>query len=119
MESSQSSAKLSSTPDRLLVFGQGVYTDEYFMAWNYAKYDNTLFIPEIQRFEGSAAQAFNVFGEHDAIGLSPFNLVACEGVSPKRNEENPEQGPEGRIHYPESLNRRRNRKILRAIQQEK
>lgn len=130
------------------VFGPGIYTDEYFMAWNYAKYverlaraareitgmplyvnaamnsrgrkpgeypsagplahlkdiwhaaaptidflspdlydkgfkdwtasyatdDNTLFIPEIQRFEGNAAQAFYVFGEHNAIGLSPFSI---------------------------------------------
>lgn len=138
------------------VFGPGIYTDEYFMAWNYAKYverlakaareittvplyvnaamnsrgrkpgeypsagplahlkdiwhaaaptldflspdlydpgfknwvasyatsDNTLFIPEIQRFEGNAAQAFYVFGEHDAIGLSPFSI------------ENSNDGPE-------------------------
>ncbi len=130
------------------VFGPGIYTDEYFMAWNYAKYverlakaarkittvplyvnaamnsrgrkpgeypsagplihlkdiwhaaaptldflspdlydpgfkdwvasyatdDNSLFIPEIRRFEGNAAQAFYVFGEHDAIGLSPFSI---------------------------------------------
>lgn len=130
------------------VFGPGIYTDEYFMAWNYAKYverlakaarsitplplyvnaamnsrgrrpgeypsagplihlkdiwhaaaptldflspdlydpgfkdwvqsyatpDNTLFIPEIKRFDGNAAQAFYVFGEHDAIGLSPFSI---------------------------------------------
>lgn len=130
------------------VFGEGIYTDEYFMAWNYARYverlaraarqitgvplyvnaamnsrgrkpgeypsagplihlkdiwhagaptldflspdlydkgftdwtasyataDNTLFIPEIQRCEGNAAQAFYVMGEHDAIGLSPFSI---------------------------------------------
>lgn len=130
------------------VFGPGIYTDEYFMAWNYAKYverlaraarnittvplyvnaamnsrgrkpgeypsagplahlkdiwhaaaptldflspdlydpgfkdwvaayatpDNTLFIPEIQRAEGNAAQAFYIFGEHDAIGISPFSI---------------------------------------------
>lgn len=130
------------------VFGDGIYTDEYFMAWNYASYverlaraareitdvplyvnaamnsrgrrpgeypsagplahlkdiwhaaapsidflspdlydpgfknwvagyatpDNTLFIPEIQRCEGNAVQAFYVFGEHDAIGLSPFSI---------------------------------------------
>ncbi|MCM1491157.1 MAG: DUF5597 domain-containing protein [Muribaculum sp.] len=130
------------------VFGPGIYTDEYFMAWNYAKYverlaraareitgvplyvnaamnsrgrkpgeypsagplihlkdiwhaaaptldffspdlydpgfktwvesyatpDNVLFIPEIQRSDANAAQAFYVFGEHDAIGLSPFSI---------------------------------------------
>lgn len=138
------------------VFGPGIYIDEYFMAWNYAKYverlakaareitpiplyvnaamnsrgrkpgeypsagplihlkdiwhaaaptldflspdlydpgfknwvasystpDNALFIPEIKRFEGNAAQAFHVFGEHDAIGLSPFSI------------ENSNDGPE-------------------------
>lgn len=138
------------------VFGPGIYTDEYFMAWNYAKYverlakaarkittlplyvnaamnsrgrkpgeypsagplihlkdiwhaaaptldflspdlydpgfknwvgsyatdDNILFIPEIQRFEGNAAQAFYVIGEHNALGLSPFSI------------ENSNDGPE-------------------------
>ena len=130
------------------VFGDDVYTDEYFMAWNYAKYvehlaktarklttrplyvnaamnsrgrkpgeypsagplahlkdiwhaaaptidflspdlydkgftdwvakyalpDNVLFIPEIRRGAGNAAQALYVLGEHDAIGLSPFSI---------------------------------------------
>lgn len=130
------------------VFGPGIHTDEYFMAWNYARYverlaraargitdmplyvnaamnsrgrkpgeypsagplahlkdvwhaaaptldflspdlydkgfkdwvasyatpDNILFIPEIQRFEGNAAQAFYIFGEHNAIGISPFSI---------------------------------------------
>lgn len=130
------------------VFGDDIYTDEYFMAWNYAGYverlaraargitsrplyvnaamnsrgrkpgeypsagplahlkdiwhsaapsvdflspdlydkgfvdwveqystpDNVLFIPEIRRFDGNAAQAFYVIGEKDAIGLSPFSI---------------------------------------------
>lgn len=130
------------------VFGDDIYSDEYFMAWNYARYverlaqearaildrplyvnaamnsrgrkpgeypsagplahlkdiwhaaaptvdmlspdlydkgftdwvaqyhtpDNPLFIPEIRRFDGNAAQAFYVIGEHDAIGLSPFSI---------------------------------------------
>lgn len=130
------------------VFGDDIYSDEYFMAWNYANYverlaeeakeiigrpvyvnaamnsrgrkpgeypsagplahlkdiwhaaapsvdilapdlydkgfidwvaqyhlsDNPLFIPEIRRFDGNAAQAFYVIGEHDAIGLSPFSI---------------------------------------------
>lgn len=130
------------------VFGDDIYTDEYFMAWNYARYvermartarrltsmplyvnaamnsrgrtpgqypsagplahlkdiwhaaaptvdflspdlydkgftswvasystpDNILFIPEIQRTRGNAAQALYVIGEHDAIGLSPFSI---------------------------------------------
>ncbi|RLT76567.1 hypothetical protein D7V95_07790 [bacterium J10(2018)] len=130
------------------VFGEDIYSDEYFMAWNYALYverlaqcaravidrplyvnaamnsrgrkpgeypsagplahlkdiwhaaapsvdmlspdlydkgftdwvaqyhtvDNPLFIPEIRRFDGNAAQAFYVIGEHDAIGFSPFSI---------------------------------------------
>lgn len=130
------------------VFGDDIYSDEYFMAWNYARYverlakeakailgrplyvnaamnsrgrkpgeypsagplahlkdiwhaaaptvdmlspdlydkgfidwvaqyhtsDNPLFIPEIRRFDGNAAQAFYVIGEHDALGLSPFSI---------------------------------------------
>lgn len=130
------------------VFGDDIYSDEYFMAWNYARYverlarearaiidrplyvnaamnsrgrkpgeypsagplahlkdiwhaaaptvdmlspdlydkgftdwtaqyhtsDNPLFIPEIRRTDGNAAQAFYVIGEHDAIGLSPFSI---------------------------------------------
>lgn len=130
------------------VFGDDIYSDEYFMAWNYAAYverlareardilgrplyvnaamnsrgrkpgeypsagplahlkdiwhaaaptvdilspdlydkgftdwvaqyhtsDNPLFIPEIRRFDGNAAQAYYVIGEHDAIGISPFSI---------------------------------------------
>lgn len=130
------------------VFGDDIYSDEYFMAWNYARYverlakeaeailgrplyvnaamnsrgrkpgeypsagplahlkdiwhaaaptvdilapdlydkgfvdwvaqyhtpDNPLFIPEIRRGDGNAAQAFYVIGEHDAIGFSPFSI---------------------------------------------
>lgn len=130
------------------VFGDDIYSDEYFMAWNYAAYverlareardilgrplyvnaamnsrgrkpgeypsagplahlkdiwhaaaptvdilspdlydkgftdwvaqyhtsDNPLFIPEIRRFDGNAAQAYYIIGEHDAIGISPFSI---------------------------------------------
>lgn len=130
------------------VFGDDIYSDEYFMAWNYAAYverlareardilgrplyvnaamnsrgrkpgeypsagplahlkdiwhaaaptvdilspdlydkgftdwvaqyhtsDNPLFIPEIRRFDGNAAQAYYVISEHDAIGISPFSI---------------------------------------------
>ena len=130
------------------VFGDDIYSDEYFMAWNYARYvqrmaetarksidrplyvnaamnsrgrkpgeypsagplahlkdiwhaaapsidllapdlydkgfidwtaqsrtvDNPLFIPEIRRADGNAAQAFYVIGEHDAMGFSPFSI---------------------------------------------
>ena len=141
------------------VFGPGIYTDEYFMAWNYARYverlaraareitgvplyvnaamnsrgrkpgeypsagplihlkdiwhaaaptldflspdlydpgfkdwtasyatpDNTLFIPEIKRAEENAAQAFYVFGEHNAIGLSPFSIENSTDGEDSRN----------------------------------
>ena len=130
------------------VFGDDIYTDEYFMAWNYARYveqlarearlrtsmplyvnaamnsrgrkpgqypsagplahlkdiwkaaaptldmlspdlydsgftgwvkqyhtvDNPLFIPEIRRFDGNGAQAYYIFGEHNALGFSPFSI---------------------------------------------
>lgn len=50
--------------------------DKGFTDWvkSYATADNTLFIPEIRRGNGNAAQAFYVIGEHDAIGLSPFSI---------------------------------------------
>lgn len=50
--------------------------DKGFTDWvaQYHTVDNPLFIPEIRRFDGNAAQAFYVIGEHDAIGLSPFSI---------------------------------------------
>lgn len=42
-----------------------------------AKYDlpnNPLFIPETRLCENNGARAFYVFGEHDAIGISPFSI---------------------------------------------
>lgn len=50
--------------------------DKGFTSWvaSYATPDNILFIPEIQRARGNAAQALYVIGEHDAIGLSPFSI---------------------------------------------
>lgn len=130
------------------VFGNDVYTDEYFMAWNYARYverlaskgkkilpavyyvnaalnsrgrkpgeypsagplahlkdiwhaaapsvdflspdiydsgfedwttqyaleDNLLFIPEVKRTSDNVAQAYYVFGHHNALGISPFSI---------------------------------------------
>lgn len=131
------------------VFGDDIYTDEYFMAWNYARYverlaniarginssrplyvnvalnsrgrlpgeypaagplahlkdiwkaaapsvdfmspdiydpgfadwveqyslpDNPLFIPEVSRDDSNGAQAYFVFGHHNAIGISPFSI---------------------------------------------
>lgn len=50
--------------------------DSGFTGWvdQYAMPDNTLFIPEIKRADGNAAQAFYVIGEKNAIGLSPFSI---------------------------------------------
>lgn len=50
--------------------------DKGFTDWvaKYALPDNILFIPEIRQGNMNAAQALYVFGEHDAIGLSPFSI---------------------------------------------
>lgn len=50
--------------------------DKGFTDWvaQYHTSDNPLFIPEIRRFDGNAAQAYYVIGEHDAIGISPFSI---------------------------------------------
>lgn len=50
--------------------------DKGFVDWvaQYHTPDNPLFIPEIRRFDGNAAQAYYVIGEHDAIGFSPFSI---------------------------------------------
>ncbi len=50
--------------------------DKGFTNWvaQYKLHNNPLFIPEIRLSEGNAAQAFYVFGEHDAIGFSPFSI---------------------------------------------
>ncbi len=50
--------------------------DKGFIDWTaqYRTVDNPLFIPEIRRADGNAAQAFYVIGEHDAMGIQPvFN----------------------------------------------
>lgn len=50
--------------------------DNGFKDWvaGYVRPGNILFVPEIKRSAGNAAQAFYVIGEHDAIGLSPFSI---------------------------------------------
>lgn len=50
--------------------------DPGFPEW-VARYDlpgNPLFIPECQRCENSGVRAFYAFGEHDALGFSPFSI---------------------------------------------
>lgn len=50
--------------------------DEGFTSWvaQYHLSDNPLFIPEIRLTDNDAVRAFYVFGEHDAIGFSPFSI---------------------------------------------
>jgi len=54
--------------------------DKGFAEWvaQYKLHNNPLFVPEARFVLGAGAQAFYVFGEHDAIGYSPF---AIEGGS--------------------------------------
>lgn len=50
--------------------------DSGFKDW-VAKYhlpDNPLFIPEVRYTQDNGVRAFYVFGEHDAIGISPFAI---------------------------------------------
>ncbi len=50
--------------------------DKDFAGWvtQYKLHNNPLFIPEARLVQGSGAQAFYVFGEHDAIGYCPFSI---------------------------------------------
>ncbi|MDR0231766.1 MAG: DUF5597 domain-containing protein [Dysgonamonadaceae bacterium] len=50
--------------------------DKGFTGWvaQYKLHNNPLFIPEARLGQGSGAQAFYVFGEHDAIGYCPFSI---------------------------------------------
>jgi beta-galactosidase GanA len=52
-----------------------------FAEWarKYRRPDNPLFIPEVQSGPLNAAQALYVFGQHDAIGFSPFSIESVEG----------------------------------------
>ncbi|OQA00837.1 MAG: Beta-galactosidase [Planctomycetes bacterium ADurb.Bin401] len=45
----------------------------------YHKKDNPLFIPEAGRGNENAVKAFFAFGQHDAIGFSPFAIEATQG----------------------------------------
>ncbi len=50
--------------------------DKGFTNWvaQYKLHNNPLFIPEIRLSDNNAVQAFYIFGEHDAIGFSPFSI---------------------------------------------
>ena len=50
--------------------------DNGFTDWvaQYHRSNNPLFIPEIRLTDNDGVRAFYVFGEHDAIGISPFSI---------------------------------------------
>ena len=50
--------------------------DNGFTDWvaRYKLHNNPLFIPEIRLTDNNSVRAFYIFGEHDAIGISPFSL---------------------------------------------
>lgn len=50
--------------------------DNGFVNWvaQYKLHNNPLFIPEIRLTENDGVRAFYIFGEHDAIGISPFSI---------------------------------------------
>lgn len=50
--------------------------DNGFTDWvaRYKLHNNPLFIPEIRLTDNNSVRAFYIFGEHDAIGISPFSI---------------------------------------------
>ena len=50
--------------------------DNGFTDWvaEYKLHNNPLFIPEIRLTDNNSVRAFYIFGEHDAIGISPFSI---------------------------------------------
>lgn len=50
--------------------------DNGFTDWTaqYKLHNNPLFIPEISLTDNNGVRAFYIFGEHDAIGISPFSI---------------------------------------------
>jgi beta-galactosidase GanA len=52
-----------------------------FVEWTrrYQRSGNPLFIPEVQLGPQNSVQALYVFGQHDAIGFSPFSIESVEG----------------------------------------
>lgn len=58
--------------------------DNGFTDWvaQYKLHNNPLFIPEIKLTDNNGVRAFYIFGEHDAIGISPFSI---EGGSDSPN----------------------------------
>ncbi len=56
-----------------------IYQPE-FEAWcqQYVRRGNPLFVPEMRGNEDGARQVFYAFGEHDAMGVSPFGIDAID-----------------------------------------
>lgn len=50
--------------------------DNGFTDWvaRYKLHNNPLFIPKIRLTDNNSVRAFYIFGEHDAIGISPFSI---------------------------------------------
>lgn len=50
--------------------------DDGFKGWvaQYHLHNNPLFIPETKHMQNNGVRAFYVFGEHDAMGISPFAI---------------------------------------------
>ena len=69
---------------QLLCLAPDIY-DTGFKGWaaQYALPNNRLFIPESRCCENSGVRAMYAFGEHDALGFSPF---AIDQASPKETE---------------------------------
>ena len=69
---------------QLLCLAPDIY-DTGFKGWaaQYALTNNRLFIPESRCCENSGARALYAFGEHNAIGFSPF---AIDQASPRETE---------------------------------
>ncbi|ANF49068.1 glycosyl hydrolase family 35 [Chryseobacterium glaciei] len=63
--------------------------DGDFTSWSakYRLHNNPLFVPEIKMTQNNGVQAFYAFGEHDAIGYSPFSIENNSELGSKRLSE--------------------------------
>jgi beta-galactosidase GanA len=61
------------------IFSPDIYHGN-FQEWcqKYQKIGNPVFIPEIGKGDQNAAQVFYVFGQHDAMGFSPFSIESTD-----------------------------------------
>ncbi|MFP3590369.1 DUF5597 domain-containing protein [Chryseobacterium sp. SIMBA_038] len=63
--------------------------DGDFTSWSakYRLHNNPLFVPEIKMTQNNGVQAFYAFGEHDAVGYSPFSIENNSESGSKRLSE--------------------------------